>query len=144
MRTAIVLLLAACSQAADPPADTVRVDISRKGGFSPTPAAGSTCTPMDDSYTLTIATQILTWQRCESQTAGGIYTPTPGQATLDDPAFEMLSIAIDNLHAVQPPCDGDLIDTFVFTTGSGVTTLAGVQCDANDPAVFELLSADAH
>ena len=119
--------------------DTTEIAISRTGGLAPTPAAGSTCAPMDDRYTLTVASHILAWQFCAAPANDQVYSPVPGQRTLSDAQFEQVTTSLHGLTGPQPGCGGDLIDQIVFTTPTTHTTLDRANCLGNEGAVFELL-----
>jgi len=120
--------------------DTTEIAISRSGGFAPTPGAGSTCAPMDDHYTLTIASHILAWKFCAAPANDQVYSLVPGQRTLSEVQFEQVTTALHGLTGPQPLCGGDITDQIVFTTPTTHTTLDRANCLGNESTVFELLN----
>jgi hypothetical protein len=110
------------------PSTATSLELHVSGGLEPAPGAGSTCRPGDDSYTYTLATQVLSWTECSSPTTDGVYSFTPGQATLDDAAAAQL---VDTLQALEPPpqpCGADFSATLVFTLPGGDMTLDAAEC----------------
>lgn len=110
------------------PATATSLQLHVAGGLAPMPAAGSTCTPADDSFTYVIATEMLSWTECSSPTAGGVYAFVPGQATLDDDAAAQLVDALQALAPPPQPCGGDFSATLVFATPAGDTTVNAAEC----------------
>lgn len=138
---AIAVLALGCTQSSQDPfkPDTTEVSIARQGGLAPTPQAGSTCAPMDDRYTLSVATHVLAWQFCSAPASDGVYSFVSGQKSLGDADFEQLSTALHGLTPVQPSCGGDITDQIVFVSPSGQTTFDHANCLGNESAVFEVL-----
>ncbi|MDB4959720.1 MAG: hypothetical protein JWO36_7289 [Myxococcales bacterium] len=128
------------TQTSDPfTSDTQTVVMARRGGFAPTPAAGSTCAPMDETYTLVVATGQLSWQVCTSATLGGVYKFQPGSATPSASALSSLEESLHGLGAPAGPCAADIADKIVFHTTTGDTTITSAQCIPGEMAVFTVI-----
>ena len=84
---------------------------------------GSTCSPVDRTFTLLLPTRELSWKLCEV-TDAGTYALTTGQATIAAADFVPLSDALHGLRrATKTACGADKpVETIVFTTPAGDTT----------------------
>jgi len=128
-----VVLTCAAGCAADstsavfPPGAT-SFELDQAGGLSPTPAAGSTCTPANESYTYVLATKVLSSNVCSSPTADGVYAFVAAQATLSDAAAGQLVAALGALEPPPQPCGSDLTATLVVTVPSRETTYDAAEC----------------
>ncbi len=130
MRLCLVILVGCAQQPTSGvfPSNATSVDVHETGGLIPAPAAGSTCTPGDDSYTYVLATHLLSWHECSSPTVGGVYAFVVGQATLDDGTDAQLVDALHALEAPPQPCGSDVSSTLVFATPGGDMTNNAAEC----------------
>jgi len=105
------------------PADATKIAISKKGGFAASPPDGSTCRPVDTTYTFLPSTRALSWSDCASQD-GGVYTLETGQKTLTPAEAATVQAAVDGLRrATQKKCGADAPQVAVtFTTPRGDVT----------------------
>lgn len=144
---AVFACTAGCTQSSQPsdavfPDDATRLELHVTGGLAPTPAAGSTCTPADDTYAYVLATRALSWTSCESD-AGGVYTPRSAQATLAPNAAQQLHDALDALALPPQPCGSDLSATLHVDTPSGASDYARAECLVGFSDVQDALAAAA-
>nr|HEX4318578.1 hypothetical protein [Kofleriaceae bacterium] len=126
---ALVTCLAACATDHTAPstgsdggivaADATSVQIHITGGLAPTPAAGSTCQPMDDLYTYTIATRVLAWTTCTSATGDNVFAEAPGSATLDAASADQLHAALLALAPEMTTVGGDITARLAYAAPSG-------------------------
>ena len=130
MRLAFLLTVASC---ADPSTTTTTASISRTGGLAPS-RQGSSCQPMDETFTFDATTRQLTWRICESPDATTPFAFHDGDRVLDDATAMQLDAALHDLRATAQACGGDIKDT-VIVDG---TTWNNAQC-ANDGAIFQVV-----
>lgn len=119
--------------------DTTKIVLTVKGGFGPGPLDGSTCTPADLTYTLTLPARELSWKLCELAD-GGSYAFRTGQRTLSAEEYAPVSAALHALQrATQTACGADAPnEEIVLTTPSGDTTYYDdfYFCNASDPKIY--------
>ena len=132
----LFVLVAACTSSGS--GDILTATVHRTGGLAPTPASGSSCQAIDDTYTYDAATLVVTWQRCEEQGTTGVFQLVPGQQAIATSTAQQLEAALSDLHASAQQCGGDIRDRIVITSTNGSTTFDPAQC-AGDSAVFEIL-----
>ena len=125
------------------PDDATSVELQVTGGLAPTPGAGSTCTPADDSYTYVVATRALSWSACTSPTPGGAYTTQTGQATLASDAAQQLLDALRALALPPDPCGSDVTATMMVATAKGVASYPQAECLVGFSDVQDELAAAA-
>lgn len=121
------------------PADTTKIVVTDKGGFTAGAPDGSTCSPVDRTFTLLLPARELSWKLCEASDAG-TYSFTTGQATIAAADFVALSTALHGLRrATKTACGADKpVETIVFTTPAGDTTYEDdfYFCDASDSKAY--------
>ena len=121
------------------PADTTKITVTQKGGFTPGPPDGSTCSLVDTTYTLSLPSRELSWKICEYGD-GGPYAFATGQRILSEAEFAPVSSALHGLRrATKTACGADKpSETIVFTTPAGDTTYYDdfYFCDANDTKAY--------
>jgi hypothetical protein len=122
------------------PSDTTKIVVAEKGGL-PFPAVdGSTCAPIDSTFTLLLPTRELSWTVCTT-TDGGSFALRTGETTIAAADFVALSNALHSLRRAtnKPHCDEDKpVETIVFTTPAGDTTYQDdfYFCSATDPKLY--------
>ncbi len=102
------------------PADATKIVASSKGGFGPGLQDGSTCSPADTTYTLTLPARELTWKVC-AMIDGGLYAYDMGTKTLSAADSAPVEAA---LHAIavttKQMCGADAPEqTVTYTTTAG-------------------------
>ena len=124
------------------PADATRVVVTRTGGFSPNPQ-GSTCTALDETYTLDLASHQLSFKICTS-TSGGPNMFVTGQPVLGEADFTSITDALDGFRATAQLCSGDLHDTITIVATSGDATSENAQCLGGESDLLSRLEELAH
>jgi hypothetical protein len=135
MRSLCLVVLAAC--AAEPGGSSPSVHtatVTRTGGLAPS-IPGSSCQPMDETFTYDAPTHRLTWRLCESPSTGAPFAFHTGARTLDAATAVQLETALHGLYASEQACGGDITDT-VIVDG---TTYVNAQCYAGDADLFAIL-----
>ncbi|MDB4940957.1 MAG: hypothetical protein JWP97_491 [Labilithrix sp.] len=121
------------------PADTTKVVVISKGGFTATAPAGSSCQQKDDTYTYIPRTHELSWKLCEPDDAG-LYDYRIGQRTLPAAAYEPLEAAMHGLRrATDPACGADApTQSITFSAPSGGATYFDdfYFCSKDDPTPY--------
>jgi hypothetical protein len=132
MRISLLVLLAACTgDQTTPPLvsdDATRIVIHRQGGLSPVPPEGSTCTTVDETFTVDLASGAITYHVCSTAAGNSPYAFQDGQ--LAPSARDVASIRdqIALLPTTFPACAGDLDDSLTVTAPSGTTTYDHLEC----------------
>lgn len=133
MRSLCLLVLAAC--ATEPAGSSVHTaTVTRTGGLAPS-IPGSSCQPMDETFTYDAPTRRFAWRLCESPSTGAPFAFQTGARTLDAVTADQLDSALHGLHASAQACGGDITDT-VIVDGA---TYADAQCYAGDADLFAIL-----
>jgi hypothetical protein len=132
MRLSILCLLVACASNHSAPTlvpdDATRVVIHRQGGFTPQPPQGSTCTTIDETFTVDLATGAITYHVCSTAAGNSPYSFADGQLspTADDTAT--IRDLIAQLPTTIPQCGGDIDDAITVIAPSGTTTYDHLEC----------------
>jgi len=136
------LLVAACTASpADNglvPGDATRITIHRTGGLAANPV-GSTCTAMDETYTLDLATGAFSYAICAPSVEGGPNGTIMGEAVALPDQLANLRSELAALPAVIPACSGDFTDVLSIATRAGTVTHAHVQCVSGESDVYDAL-----
>jgi hypothetical protein len=136
MRFVVWLPLVACTAAPASRTTTASVELRRTGGFGPSPGPASTCAPIEEHYTIDLATHALAWQICMDPTQTGAFTLQPGSAMLDAATFAQFDDALDALEMLGPPtieCHSDTENTVTLVHADHTrVTLDATACDEQD------------
>jgi hypothetical protein len=121
------------------PADTTKIVVTEKGGFGIGAPDGSTCSPIDRTFTLLYPSGELSWKLCEASDAG-TYSFTEGKKTFSQAELAPLTTALHGLRrATQTACGADKpSEEIVFTTPAGETTYLDdfYFCDPKDTKAY--------
>lgn len=135
MRSLCLLALVACAAEPAGPSPAVHTaTVTRTGGLAPS-IPGSTCQPMDETFTYDAPTRRFTWRLCESPSTGAPFAFQTASRTLDAATADQLETALHGLHASEQACGGDITDTVIV---DGVT-YADAQCYTGDSDLFAIL-----
>jgi len=143
MRLPILCFLVACSTSPSSPTlvpnDATRVVVHRQGGFTPQPPAGSTCSVIDETFSVDLASGAITYHVCSTAAGNSPYAFQDGQLapTADDLA--MIRALIQELPTAIPQCGGDIDDAVTVVTPSGSTTYDHLECMTDETALVEQL-----
>ncbi|MEP6866136.1 MAG: hypothetical protein ABJE66_36285 [Deltaproteobacteria bacterium] len=144
MRLSILCFLVACATNHSTPTlvpdDATRVIVHREGGFAPHPE-GSTCTAIDETFTVDLASGAVTYHVCSTAAGNSPYAFADGQLA---PSADQLAIIRDSIAAlptVIPACSGDLNDSITVVTPTGSTTYDHVQCLDSEGSLVEALDS---
>jgi hypothetical protein len=147
MRISLLVVLAACAtnntDHGGPtlvPDDATRVVIHRQGGTAPHPA-GSTCTAMDETFSVDLASGAITYHVCSTAAGNSPYAFQDGQLapTADDAA--MIRDLIAELPTTIPECAGDIDDSITVIAPSGTTTYDHVECMQTEMSLIQQLES---
>lgn len=144
MRFSLLFVLAAC--ATDHvgtnlvPDDATRVVIHRQGGFAPHPE-GSTCTAIDETYSVDLASGAVTYHVCSTAAGNSPYAFADGQLAPTTADLANLRGLIAALPTLIPACSGDLDDAITVVSPSGSTTYDRVQCVGGESSLVDALDA---
>jgi hypothetical protein len=134
-----LVAIAACAQtpgagpASSKPDDplvpgTTSVLVTEQGGLAPAPAAGSTCTPANDMFTLDLDARTLASRTCSAPANTLVFSFVTAQKSLTDAEFTALSDALQAIRPPADPCGSDFHATVTFTTPTSTTTHADAEC----------------
>jgi hypothetical protein len=132
MRLSILVLLGACATNHSPPTlvpdDATRVVIHRQGGLAPQPPPGSTCTTIDETFTVDLTNGKITYHVCSTAAGNSALAFADGELgpTTDDLAT--IRGLIEDLPATIPQCGGDIDDAITVIAPSGTTTYDHLEC----------------
>ena len=145
MRISILCFLAACTTTHSAPTlvpdDATRVVIHRQGGFTPLPPEGSTCTTIDETFTVDLATGGITYHVCSTAAGNSPYAFADGQLspTADDSATIRQLIA--DLPTTIPACGGDIDDSITVIAPGGTSTYEHLECMQSLTMLIEQLES---
>jgi len=123
------------------PTGLVTATITRVGGDSGVPPAGSTCVPVNDTYVYTHDDHVLDATTCTSATTGGPLMLATNTVTLSTGASAALESALDAFGPVAPDCGGNLHDHIAIARTSATTTFDYADgCAQNSDPVFAAIS----
>jgi hypothetical protein len=144
MRLLLLLVLAACAtDHAGPtlvPGDATRVVVHRQGGFAPHPD-GSTCTAIDETFSVDLATGAVTYHVCSTAAGNSPYAFADGQVAPTADQLAMIRDLIAELPTQIPACAGDLNDSITVVSPSGSTTYDHVQCLDSESSLVQALDS---
>ena len=145
MRFSLLLFLGACaSNQASPtlvPDDATRVVVHRQGGLAPQPPEGSTCTTVDETFSVDVATGAIAYHVCSSAAGNSPYAFQDGQLTPTAADLAMIRSLIAELPTQIPQCGGDIDDALTVITPSGSTTYDHLECMMDESALVEELDS---
>jgi hypothetical protein len=132
MRLSILIFLGACATNHSTPTlvpdDATRVVIHRQGGLAPLPPPGSTCTTVDETFTVDLTNGEITYHVCSTAAGNSPLAFADGELapTADDRM--MIRGLIDELPTTIPQCGGDIDDAITVIAPSGTTTYDHLEC----------------
>jgi hypothetical protein len=145
MRISLLVLLAACTgdQTTPPlvPDNATRVVIHRQGGLSPLPPEGSTCTTIDETFSVDLATGAITYHVCSTAAGNSPYAFQDGQLAPTTADIATIRDQIALLPTMFPACAGDLDDSVTVTAPDGTTTYDHLECMQSLSALIEQLES---
>ncbi len=119
--------------------DTTKIVMTSKGGLVASPPDGSTCSPVDKTFTLSLPSFELSSSVCEAA-EDGLYELKTGTKTIASANRVKLTNALHALkRATEVKCGADKPnDTIVFTTPKGDATYYDdfYFCNANDTKAY--------
>lgn len=145
MRLSILCVLVACATDHSAPTlvpdDATRVVIHRQGGLAPVPPEGSTCTTVDETFSVDLATGAIAYHVCSTAAGNSPYAFADGQLAPTPDDLATIRDLIAQLPATFPACGGDIDDSITVTAPSGTTTYEHLECMQSLSALIERLES---
>ncbi|HEY6038388.1 MAG TPA: hypothetical protein VIV58_29095 [Kofleriaceae bacterium] len=123
------------------PDDATRVVVHRQGGFAPSPPAGSTCSVIDETFSIDLASGAITYHVCSTAAGNSPYAFQDGQLAPSADDLAMVRALIAELPTTIPQCGGDIDDALTVVTPSGSTTYDHLECMMDETALVEQLDS---